>query len=85
MSIIEMLRIVFFEEEEFVIPICDEENSCPLPLEMNVEIEDDPDSCVMPNGDSENIHRMKQILKDLPSGEPKGTPPDFKLKNRSEF
>jgi hypothetical protein len=84
MSIREILRLVFFEEDELIIPICDEEKSCPLPVEINEDLgEEDPDHCILSNGESKNIFKMKQILKGKGlDGSPEGPAPDFEL-NRS--
>lgn len=80
MGLVELVRLLFSEDEEIVIPITDEEiegdYSCRIVIEADI---DDGDYCTLPNGgESKNILRIVEIIDKL-SSIPDGKAPTFEM------
>ncbi len=72
MGIVELFKLLLSEDGEIVIPINDEEKDeyvCEVEAEFG---------CILPNGESENIVRLKKLVGKLPSM-PNGPAPKFEL------
>ncbi len=71
MGIVELFRLLLSDDGEIVIPINDEEKEDHCYVEFELE-------CTLPNGESENILRLKDLVEKLPSI-PNGPAPKFEL------